>query len=665
MRNHFANILQILSRKLYLLIASIIIFVALRILLVAYAPNTLTNFDFSAGISGWTVAANGNGQAVPASAGEGPLSLQIPDSPEGSWVGVAQKLPAAANRQYRATVAYRLASGGYNSSTVLLRVSEFDKDGNLVNSEEVTNPTPLTPSQSGGSTTWNTVAHTFTSHPQANSLEIAVGLLGQQAATVEIDRLTLKAFPPQLVTSALNLLIALLAVLLIAAVGYKFFAGRAGSRPTIRWQAIAIIAINVVLLAVFAELAGLAIYFIQTGELFYTHKKEYPVIQEEQENQGEITRHRIHPYFGYVLRPHWKRELVLDEIDLTATTNNYGILSEYDYPFVKSNPNQYIIGLFGGSVAEEFYIVNRDRLVKNLQRNQFFADKEIVVLNFAKAGYKQPQQAIILTYFLSIGQEIDMAINLDGFNEVAGGARNNQQGIDVNMPHAGIMRLLVNLTDRTTLTPEKLQTFANIDRYKGQLNNLAQTLNNNNLAAVGFVLDQYYTYLFNQYQLEITKSEAMESDDTQASLLYVNPGGGAVEDSALYGQITDSWAESSVMMDRLMQIHGGIYFHFVQPNQYYSKKVLTEQELEHAFNEEHQYKPAAEKGYPFLVKKFDFLKQNIVHFYSAIDIFDDVAESTYRDDCCHSTQLGYDILADFMTDSILRAEAFQSSQAEN
>ncbi len=40
------------------------------------------------------------------------------------------------------------------------------------------------------------------------------------------------------------------------------------------------------------------------------------------------------------------------------------------------------------------------------------------VVNLGVAGYKQPQQLLALTYFLSLGAEYDLIINLDGYNEI-------------------------------------------------------------------------------------------------------------------------------------------------------------------------------------------------------------------------------------------------------
>ena len=40
------------------------------------------------------------------------------------------------------------------------------------------------------------------------------------------------------------------------------------------------------------------------------------------------------------------------------------------------------------------------------------------VVNLGFAGYKQPQQLLALAYFLSLGAEYDLMINLDGYNDI-------------------------------------------------------------------------------------------------------------------------------------------------------------------------------------------------------------------------------------------------------
>ena len=144
-------------------------------------------------------------------------------------------------------------------------------------------------------------------------------------------------------------------------------------------------------------------------------------------------------------------------------TNNFGFVSPYNFPIVRSG-NEFIIGIFGGSVGVWFCQVGVERLLADLQQHEFFKARTLVPLCMAHEGYKQPQQLLVLAYFLSIGQPFDLVINIDGFNEVAISPLNNQQNLDISMPSASHLIPLINLIDKGTLTPRKLQSLSAIAR---------------------------------------------------------------------------------------------------------------------------------------------------------------------------------------------------------
>ncbi|NEQ41565.1 MAG: hypothetical protein F6K40_37385, partial [Okeania sp. SIO3I5] len=204
-----------------------------------------------------------------------------------------------------------------------------------------------------------------------------------------------------------------------------------------------LVIINLVLAFIGLEAVSLGFYFSQEKQLFYSRKDTISKVREELEKTGtrlgtdinnQSILERLHPFFGYVLK-----EGSFTHEESGIKINNYGLVSKYDYPFIKTNKNQFIIGVFGGSVANDI-VVNSD--VNQARGNQGFIeylkqipqlkDKEIIILSFASGGYKQPQQLLMLNYFLSIGQEFDLVINIDGFNEVALSYQNNQERIDLS-----------------------------------------------------------------------------------------------------------------------------------------------------------------------------------------------------------------------------------------
>jgi hypothetical protein len=97
----------------------------------------------------------------------------------------------------------------------------------------------------------------------------------------------------------------------------------------------------------------------------------------------------------------------------------------------------------------------------------------------------------------------------------------------------------------------------------------------------------------------------------------------------------------------------GRYFHFLQPNQYYSNKIFTPEEQKIALDHQGPYSFLAKKGYPALRQAIEALRKNNVNAYSAVEIFDKIKETVYIDNCCHFNRLGNQLLADFIAESIL------------
>src|SRR5688572_25668251 len=136
---------------------------------------------------------------------------------------------------------------------------------------------------------------------------------------------------------------------------------------------VASIAISVTIFVVFAELVALFLYYVDTGRLFYTYRRTVPVIEETA--QGALTGDALHPYFGPIHRPGVRRE-----------TNNIGFGSPHRYPVARTSDRQWLMGIFGGSVARQFCDRGTERLAAALQRSAGFTNRDIVPLCFAHEG---------------------------------------------------------------------------------------------------------------------------------------------------------------------------------------------------------------------------------------------------------------------------------------
>jgi hypothetical protein len=290
-------------------------------------------------------------------------------------------------------------------------------------------------------------------------------------------------------------------------------------------RAARIVVINVIVLGVLAEAIALLAHFARTGGLFYVDRPVYSAVGDPL--SGQLTADVLNPYFG----PSHRSGIPFDvppelrepgrEAPRVAT-NNFGFVSPYNFPIERGN-NEFIIGIFGGSVSVWFCQVGVQHLLDDLRQHEFFKARTLVPLCMAHEGYKQPQQALILAYFLSIGQPFDLVINIDGLNEVALSPINNQLRLDISMPSASHLIPLINLIDKGSLTPERLESLAAVARYRSRLDDIGATLNRNRSAAVDAVLGGYRTWLMGRYEREIRTLDSLPSPPPGNSLIGAVP----------------------------------------------------------------------------------------------------------------------------------------------
>ena len=404
---------------------------------------------------------------------------------------------------------------------------------------------------------------------------------------------------------------------------------------------LSLIAINVVVFVALAEAAAVGVYFFQHGTFFYTAERAIPAALPET-GRGELSADVLHPYFGPIHRPGVRPE-----------TNNIGFGSPRAFPFTRSNDRQFLVGIFGGSVARAFCDRGTPRLIAVLQRRQTLAGREIVPLCFSHEGYKQPQQLIVLAYFLSLGQQFDLVINIDGFNEVALGSRNQERGRDISMPSPIHIDPLLNLIDQATLTPARVQALARISIYKERLNRLADRMRRNRVAAVHIALDRYYVFTMNRYQAETAAYDALPSQPPASSMLLLTPPVRKRDDAgAVYGDIASGWTSASLLMHDLLAARSVPYLHVLQPNQYYTRRTFGAEEARVALNDRTPFKRAVEDGYPVLERTVSILAGR-EQFLDGTTAFDRESAAVYEDDCCHYTDRGYEILAELIAERTL------------
>lgn len=411
--------------------------------------------------------------------------------------------------------------------------------------------------------------------------------------------------------------------------------------------------INLVLLLVFLELGSLGWYFVKHKQFFYTRAKPLDKsalgINLEGVRLNESIVERFHPFFGFIQKPS-------ADFRPGFKVNNYGFISPYDYPFKKTQKNQFVIGVFGGSVASNYSIfeVQNKILPKYLKQLPGLKDREFVILSFATGGYKQPQQLLILNYFLALGQEFDMVVNIDGFNEVALSNLNNKNKIDLAMPSLQHILPLTNLANNS-LSIKAMKATVRIQENKARINQALTTLQNCTLAACDALTSVYIQNLVNNYKTDVIRFEqARTKQHDGGSVIYINTNKSVLLDSVAFEQMAQNWAKSSIFMHKVLSASNVPYFHVLQPNQYYqTKRVFSEAEKQIAFNQDTPYAKAVELGYPALFKKFPNLAKNDIDILNGVQVFDKTKDAVYVDSCCHYNQAGEVIFSNYVGSSIL------------
>ncbi len=419
-----------------------------------------------------------------------------------------------------------------------------------------------------------------------------------------------------------------------------------------------LIAVNLAIAFICLEALSLAFYFVNQKQFFYTRTKAKEKVVEDIERIGirlnESIVERLHPFFGYVL----KQGAFTNE-KLKLKVNKHGFFSLYEYPFIKSNKKQFIVGVFGGSVANNFAVdeyINQ-RLSKKLQSYPEFADREIVILNFGNGGYKQPQQLLILNYFLALGQELDLVINIDGFNEVALSNLNNKAQIELGMPSVQHIQPLTSLA--SNVSPEVMSAIVQINDNKKQLKAGIDKLQTCQIALCHAVTSLRVKQLVSDYQQAIVKYDAQvknsNSDTANSGIVYIPKADSVLPDSAAFEKMASMWYESSIGMNQILSSRNIKYFHFIQPNQYYpTKRAFTAKEKEIAISKDSPYIEGVTKGYPVLLSKVDDLQKARVNVFSAVNILDNTKETVYKDACCHYNSVGEEVLANYVSSSIIK-----------
>lgn len=317
-------------------------------------------------------------------------------------------------------------------------------------------------------------------------------------------------------------------------------------------------------------------------------------------------------------------------------TNQLGYYSSID-DYRTLAREDFVVAVFGGSVAKDMALVAGDELAAELERLRPELSGRVRVISAALGGYKQPQALFALGELLLLEVPLDVVINLDGVNEVALGNRYATQGFHPLYPNRDLLTAAIRL-GQAAPTWDEIELMASYRRHRREAARWRERLARHPFAARS-ALVQTGVGLWVGHSEKSAASEETElrqrithGTDQVANL----PSSCPAEDLGCLPEIAELWRESSRAMAQLAAGHRVRYLHFLQPNQYVEgSKPLSEAEKASAFDPASDWCRGVRAGYPLLRAEGQELRADGIAFEDLTAIFKTQEATLYRDTCCH------------------------------
>lgn len=342
----------------------------------------------------------------------------------------------------------------------------------------------------------------------------------------------------------------------------------------------------------------------------------------------------LHPYLGFVTDP-----------TAVPNVNEFGFFQAGDVIQQRST-DRLIVAILGGSVAEQF--VQRGAAVLKQELQTTFPNRDIQIVCLAHSAHKQPQQLMTLTYFLALGAEFDVAINIDGFNEVAltvierHGAP-SETSTYYAYPRRWRYRVADFLHPKIVPFLASLQSARQTRRFwAGRfLNPVARYSSTFNLVWLARDASLSRQISNNQWALLTHRQE-------KSPYVAIGPRRSYRSENELLESAVELWKQCSLQLHKLATANGIRYYHVLQPNPHFpgSKPNMGTDEriATRPGPESTHYRRAVVNGYPMLIEISAELKRAGVRFHNSTNVFRETAEQIYID-ACHFNNRGNEILA--------------------
>jgi hypothetical protein len=274
-------------------------------------------------------------------------------------------------------------------------------------------------------------------------------------------------------------------------------------------------------------------------------------------------------------------------------------------------------------------------------------------VRLALSGHKQPQQLMSLAYLLAQGGELDVLVNIDGYNEAALTLSENAlAGVALSYPRSWHHRLQDVVDPRVDSDSYELLRLRVLRRRAARFFDRPVLRRSPTCNLAWYVYDRW-----------IERSLTMLGDTVRAHRNQQGHGFAkdgpreafqSEEESAR--KAVEIWTEGSRQLHRLCQANGICYVHVLQPNQYLEgSKPLSPEEQEKYFAPEEDPSVAVAKAYPLMRSDGGSLAAQGLAFHDATLLFAGIRETLYSDYFCHYNQRGNDLLAEAVAGWILGA----------
>lgn len=357
-----------------------------------------------------------------------------------------------------------------------------------------------------------------------------------------------------------------------------------------------------------------------------------------------VTRESIHPYLGFAVTPSNVALAGPPSLDALGFPNGGPLVRD-------ASPDTVVIGIFGGSVAAYFASWGgAQAILDDLQQLPRFRGKTLVALTAAHLGWKQPQLLIALAYLQALGVHFDVAILLDGFNEVVAAPRELvPAGVSPFYPshwHQHVANL-----DVATGMRERIGIVGLLKQRREQW---AQRVLGSPLRHSRFV--QLVWSLYDralEVQLEAQRVALDTERATKGKDFAATGPPWRGDEDALVRELASLWFESSLEMRALAEARGTLFFHFLQPNQHVpGSKPIDADEAAVAIRGGEAFAPYAERGYRLLRERGAELRVRGVRYHDLTQIYANVQEPIYVDNIGHVGARGNGLMAAAMAKAI-------------